>query len=560
MPSYKGDNINMKDNPLDRRLRWLMFSRVVIVTVLLGVATFIQVKGVESLPKESLTSIYVIILLTYLLSFLYIFLPKTIKSLDLNIYIQSFSDVMLITGLVYVTGGIESIYSVFYPLVIIYSVLFLARRGGLILASVSSIFYGLLLDLEYFGLIKPIYFASWDYNYSAGYVFSRILIHIAFFYIVAFLASFAVKQEKKIRTLLAEKESAFDQLDLLHRSIIESIDTGILTIDLQGNIKSFNRGAEEITGLSHSEVINRKIDDVPHGFSKMLDNVKNTDSESVVRNRFEITVPGKENKNVILGYSVSPLVDSDEEEIGKILIFRDLTAIEEMERQAEKNKRLALIGEMAAGLAHEIRNPLASISGPVQMLAGDLKLRETDEKLMQIILRGKDQLESFMKDFLLLSRPNPAEREDIIIETIVDDIVESLRYGPDWHENIEVIRDLCDQTDIYGNMTEIRQAIWNLILNAVQSMPEGGRLELQTMQISVSGKEYLEIRISDSGCGIEEKDQDRMFEPFYTTKEKGTGLGLAIVNRITESHEGKIRIESEPGKGTSCIVLLPRNP
>jgi two-component system sensor histidine kinase PilS (NtrC family) len=543
---------SLQEESLTGRLRWLMFFRVAIVTFLLGVAAFIQIKGTESLLRTSLTSIYFIILLTYFLSFLYLFLLKIGKSLKWNIHIQSLSDVTLITGLVYVTGGIESIYSVFYPLVIIYSVLFLAKSGGIIVASVSSILYGLLLDLEFYGLIHPIYSWGYSYDYSAGYVFSRIFIHIVSFYIVAFLASFAVKQEKKVRELLAAKESAFDQLDLLHRSIIESIDTGILTIDHQGNIKSFNKGAEEIASLTHAEVINRKIDSIFPGFSGIVNKVKDRDSQGAIKDRFEMEVPGK-----ILGCSISPLIDSDREAIGKILIFRDLTTIKEMEHQVEKNRRLALIGEMAAGLAHEIRNPLASISGPIQMLKKDLDLSETDRKLMQIILRGKDQLEKFVGDFLLLARPNPTEREDIDIEIVLDDVLESLRYSPDWCECIEVVRDSHDETSYYGNKMEIRQVIWNLILNAIQSMPDGGRLNIETRLIT--GDENFEIRISDSGCGIEEKDQGRVFEPFYTTKEKGTGLGLAIVNRIVESHGGRIRIESEPGKGTTCIILLPRS-
>ncbi|MBE9541630.1 MAG: hypothetical protein IMF01_04860, partial [Proteobacteria bacterium] len=257
----------------------------------------------------------------------------------------------------------------------------------------------------------------------------------------------------------------------------------------------------------------------------------------------------------------------------------------------------------AAGLAHEIRNPLASISGPIQMLSKDLRLDETDRKLMQIILRGKDRLEGFVKDFLLLARPKQSERKDIDVKAIIDDVLESLCFSPEWHEDIEVNRDLCNQSSIYGNRAEIRQVIWNMISNAVQAMPEGGRLKIETTPYPplseeksppiphlaegksppisplaegksppisplVKGgkggfldtKQYLEIRISDNGCGIEEKDQDRVFEPFYTTKENGTGLGLAIVNRIVENHTGKIRIKSKPGKGTDCIVLLPTKP
>ncbi len=539
----------MKDNSLDKRLRWLIFFRVVIATFLLGITTFIRIKETEPSLQAALAPVYFIIALIYLFSFACLFIPKIIKNIRLNIYIQSLSDVSLITGLVYVTGGIESIYSVLYPLVIIYSTLFLAGRGGLISASVGSIFYGLLLDLQYYGLIQPVSLLGYDYNYEAGYIFSRIFIHIISFYIVALLTSFVAKQEKMARDLLKKKESAFDQLDLLHKSIIESVDSGILTIDLNGNIKSFNKGAEKITGFLHSEIINKKLDDVFPVLSSLL----NKENQWKQGRRFEAVGSGK-----ILGCSVTPLVDSNRKKIGNTLIFQDLTVIKEMERKIERNKRLAFVGEMAAGLAHEIRNPLASISGPIQMLSKDLRLDETDRKLMQIILRGKDRLDGFVKDFLLLARPKPSERRDINVEVIIDDLLESLRFSPEWREDIEVIKNLCNQTSIYGNKAEIRQVIWNMISNAVQAMREGGKLKIETSEVFNDTKEYLEIRISDNGCGIEEKNQDKVFEPFYTTKKNGTGLGLAIVNRIVESHMGKIRIKSKPGKGTDCIVLLPR--
>ena len=539
----------MKDNFLDKRLRWLIFFRVVIATFLLGITTFIRIKETEPSLRATLSPVYFIIALIYLFSFACLFIPKIIKNIELNIYIQSLSDLSLITGLVYATGGIESIYSVFYPLVIIYSVLFQAGRGGLISASVGSIFYGLLLDLEYYGLIQPVSLLGYDYNYEADYIFSRIFIHIISFYIVALLTSFAVKQEKKARDLLEEKKSAFDQLDLLHKSIIESVESGILTIDLNGNIKSFNKGAEEITGFLRSEIINKKLSDVFPGLSNLL----YKENQWKEGKRFEVMDSGK-----ILGCSVTPLVNSNRKKVGNTLIFQDLTVIKEMQRKIERNKRLAFVGEMAAGLAHEIRNPLASISGPIQMLSKNLRLDETDRKLMQIILRGKDRLDGFVKDFLLLARPKQSERRDINVEFIIDDLLESLRFSPEWREDIEVIKNLCNQASIYGNKAEIRQVIWNMILNAIQAMPEGGNLKIETREVFNDTKEYLEIRISDNGCGIEENNLNKVFEPFYTTKKNGTGLGLAIVNRIVESHMGKIKIRSKPGKETDCMVLLPR--
>ena len=546
------ENRPLYDQSSGDRLRRLIFLRIVIVSFLLGIAALIQLKGAESVFCVSLYSIYVIIGTTYLLSLYYIFLLKKIRQVRHNVQIQALVDVILITALVYVTGGIESSYAALYPLVIIYSALFLGKRGGILLASVCGILYGSLLDLQFYGLIQPISNLPRGYNFGAGYVFSKIFIQIVLFYIIALLTSFVVEKENKLQTLLSEKESAFNQLDLLHRSIIESVDTGIMTADLQGRIKSFNRAAEKITGFLFSQIRNKNIDDIFVNLSGMIF------GKTQPQNRFEMTITSEDGRNIILGLSFSSLMDSKGKSIGKIIIFQDLTSIKEMEKEVEKNKRLALIGEMSAILAHELRSPLTSISGSIQVLEKGLHLGGTDKKLMEIIIRGKNQLETLARDFLLLARPYTGDPCAIDVKNMIDDIIESIQFGPDWNENIEVVKELCDQNSVYGNETEIRQALRNIVLNAVQSMPDGGNLKIETTVVkNEGGKEYLDICIGDTGQGIGKEYLDKILEPFYTTKERGTGLGLAIVNRVVESHGGKFMIESEPDKGTKCTILLP---
>jgi two-component system sensor histidine kinase PilS (NtrC family) len=551
----------MQDEKTVLRLRYLMLLRVAFVTFLLGIATFLEIKGEDLLPEISLLSLYLIIITSYILSLFYFFLLNLTKNIKITLYIQAICDVLMITGLVYATGGISSVYAVFYTLVIIYSVLFLERRGGLIIASACSICYGLLLDLEYYKILTPLYaIVSQDNPFTAGYVFSRIIIYILSFYLIAFLAIFVVEQEKKTRTLLQEKETAFDQLDLLHRSIIESVDTGILTINLRGQIKSFNRAAEEITGYSFAEVEDKNIVDLFPEYGDLLENIHTGGYPYSQQSRVEMYIESHEKTPLTLGCSVSFLNDGTEKRIGDILVFQDLTAIKKMELILEKNRRLAFIGEMAAGLAHEMRNPLASISGSIQVLHKSLLLNETDERLMQIILRGKDQLESFMRDFLLLSRPTPGIPEMIKITDIIEDILESIRYLPDWRDDIQVIKSLQDHLPfIRANKTEIRQLIWNVLMNAIQSMPNGGRVTIETGKdtTDISAGQFLEIKISDNGQGIMENDLGKIFEPFYTTREKGTGLGLAIVNRIVEGHAGKIKVDSRSGEGTTFTIWLP---
>jgi two-component system sensor histidine kinase PilS (NtrC family) len=469
-------------------------------------------------------------------------------------------DTLLVTLLVYVTAGIGSVYSVFYPLIIIYSVMFLGRSGGIIAASAASILYGGLLDLEFYGILYPLSDSVADYhiNADASYVFSKISIHILSFYFIALLASLAVEQEKKTRKLLLERENAFEQLDLLHKSIIESINLGILTLDLTGKIRSFNRAAEEITGFSFAEIENKNIAHIFPGYPDIIGEIKNRADRELAKRRMEIVVPGKENKSLTLGCSVSPLRNHKHAQIGYILIFQDLSSIKKMEAALEKSRRLAFIGEMAAGIAHEMRNPLASIGGSIQVLRQGLSLTASDEKLMQIALRGKDQLENFIKDFLLLARPTPGSREVIGIKEVIEDVLESLSYIPEWHDGIKITHALSDEALISANKTEMRQVIWNLILNAVQAMPEGGMLTVQLKpSIDERGKRWAEVYIADSGIGVETEEMEKIFQPFYTTKEKGTGLGLAIVNRIVEGYGGNVEVASKPNEETTFIVRLP---
>lgn len=547
-------------NKSDRGLRRLMLLRVIVVTFLLGIAAFIQVKGSQALQPEIFAPIYSIIIATYILSFLYVLSLKVITNVKINVYIQGLCDVTIITVLVYVTGGINSVYSALYSLVIIYSALFLARKGGLVIASASSLFFGVLITLSYHHVLPPLYGSAADSSFGAGYVLSRVFIHITSFYIVAFLVSFVVEQEKRSRTLLTEKETEFDQLDLLYKSIIEDVNAGIVTVDLKGRIKSFNRTAEEICGYLFSQVEDRPIDAIFPGFSEIREGMKKTQREGEPIKRGEIIISDRQGNDIVLGFSDSYLIGSRGERIGDIVIFQDLTATKEMEKEIEKSKNLALFGEVAAGLAHEIRNPLTALSGSIQLLKRNLDLDKTDKRLMEIVLRGREQLENLISNFLLLARPMVADREEIDANEIIKDVMESLRYSEDWQENTKVETDFCDKAYLSGNKTEVKQMLWNLILNAFQAMADGGTLKIETsVTDSVKGKKYLDIRIIDTGCGIEQDKESKVFTPFFTTKERGTGLGLAIANRIVENHGGELRIKSNVGKGTTCTISFPQH-
>jgi len=548
----------MDEENLKGKIKGLIISRVAMATFLLGIFIFLQIKAPDFLTQQSISYFYGIIALIYLLSLVFSVLSRIFTNHRVHIYLQTMTDVVMITALIYVTGGIRSTYAVFYPLVIIYSVLYLGRNGGLITASAASIFYGLLIDLEYYRVITPISHPYiWEIPDTAGHVFLRIFVNILSFYLIALLASFVVEKEKKTRALLVEKESAFNQLDLLYRSIIESIDAGILTIDLEGRIKSFNRAAEHITGWSFTSVENRRLQDIFPAWKELSVNSFNDDNGSI-KGRFEMPAVVIQDRRLILGCALSALRDNSSQKIGDILIFQDLTKVKEMEAVSERNRRLAFVGEMAAGLAHEIRNPLASISGSIQMLMKESSMGTTEGRLMQVIMRGKDQLEGFVKDFLLLARHNRGPHHEVLIGGVIGEVLESARVMPDWNSNIEISDTLEEGCAIKGNREEMRQLIWNLILNAAQAMPEGGRLAVGVRKKNLETHEGLEIIVADNGVGITDENKKMIFEPFFTTKERGTGLGLAIVMRIVNSYGGNLLLESTSGIGTKFVIWLPK--
>jgi two-component system sensor histidine kinase PilS (NtrC family) len=551
--------VKMEDQD-KKRLRLLIIYRALVITIFLGIAIFLDVKRQETSVHQSyaIYYYYIIICLMYVISISYVFLLKYVEDLFYNIYLQISVDILLVTTLVYFTGSAHSNYSLLYPLIIIYAVIFVGRKGGLIVASASAILYAFLLTSEYFQIIPSTALEAPDYRLTIEEIFIRILLHIISFFTVALLASFVVEQERKTRHLLEEKETEFIKLDLLFRSIIESVDTGVMTLDLQDKIKTFNRAAEEITGYKLRQIENRYIADV---FPEIAPILRNNGKSEYSKNRREAIINSSRGSEIHLGCSVSPLRDNKEKQIGNIIIFQDITEKRKMEENLEKSKRLALIGEMAAGLAHEMRNPLASITGSIELLKQGLNLEDTDKRLMQIIVRGKNQLDNFVRDFLLLARPMPATKEVVNINEVIEEVLESLKLSNDWPEYIEVKKKFSNETETFANRQQIRQIFNNLILNAVQSMKQKGILFMETSVVKHDDEiDYAQIIIKDTGCGIEPEHLKKIFEPFYTNKEKGTGLGLTIVGRIIDAYKGKIRIDSTVDAGTSCFVWLPVNP
>lgn len=563
---------NNKDKPtrsetkefLFSKIKWLMFFRAVVATILLGATAFIQIKENQLFQQLSPQFLYILIVIIYVLTIFYTLLLPRLKHLKAFAYGQLLGDVLFVTILIYLTGGIESIFSWVYLLPIFGASTILYRRGGLFIASASVILYGVLLDLEYYQIILPTGSRlSLSHEYKGTYVFYLLAMNMLAFYLVALLSAYLAEQLRRKEEELKERITDYSQLEKLYEHIVQNVASGLITVNAQGFITSFNKMAEEITNLKFEEVYQRKMEDLFPGFllkENLLAFPSGKEGKKSQQGRWETKFQRKDGTVLTLGFSVSPLKDSQDNEIGTIFIFQDLTKIREMEEDLKRADRLAAIGTMAAGLAHEIRNPLASISGSIEILKDEMDGSGQSHKLMDIVLREIGRLDSLIADFLLFARPSSPQKNLVYLNKIVNELLQVISKSPECRPGINFFTKFEEDVYLLGDEQQLKQAFWNLLINALQAMPGGGEINITLRRIFTNDQKepgQAEIIISDTGVGITESDLDKIFNPFFTTKEQGTGLGLSIVHRIIEGHGGKISVQSRPNKGTIFRLTLP---
>jgi len=552
-------------------VKGLMLWRVIILTVLLAIAFVFQLSERKYFFISTTNQFYYFISIFYLVTMAYAFFLKKVKDLRRFTVVQLVIDHLFITGLIYYTGGIGSFFSIAYIFSIIGCSILLYKRGAFYAASLSTFLYGLTLLLQLYGWIRP---PGQVVTPEASQVFYSLIIYLAAYYIVAFLSSIISEELKKKKTELIQKQVDYDQLETFNRNIVQSLDSGLLTIDLNGRINFLNRTAEKILNRKGSELKNASIYDLFPEMGGVVEEMKRKPPDiSSDYQRYEAILTGEYGGKIYLGFSISPLIDPDGSLIGHTLIFQDITRFKEMEDQMKRYDRMAAIGSLAAGMAHEIRNPLASLSGAIQMLKSELTLDEQQSHLMEITLRESERLNALITDFLLFAHPPHANRSSLEIRKILDDTIELFTHSPVFHEGIHIARphpngEILAMVD----PDQVRQVIWNLLINAAQAIPEKGDIRISLEQTNetlpgsmpfhtpMKGKNWVKITIADSGNGIAPQEKEKIFEPFYTTKEGGTGLGLSIVHKIIESHNGVIKVESKVGRGATFTVFLPVGP
>jgi two-component system sensor histidine kinase PilS (NtrC family) len=414
-----------------RKLRWLTFFRALFAIVLLMSTAFVGISENVNFLTPPLGYLNGIGVAGLLLCLVYSILLRLSRRLMLLGYLQIIGDVLLATAVIYLTGGFSSIFSFLYILVIIYASMILYRRGGMMIAVLCSIVYGVMVDLQYYGFITTLDMSpeTMALSYDWGYVLFRMAITIGACFGAAFLAGYLSEQEMRAK--------------------------------------------------------------------------------------------------------------------------RDLWA---MEAQVKRVERLAVIGEMAAGLAHEIKNPLASLSGSIQVLREEVAHNGDQARLMGIVLRETERISSLVNEFLVFARPQPGNKQKLLLDQELKEIVKQFQTSRQ-QQKIDIRTAIDPDIRVEIDPEHLRQVIWNLLLNAAEAFDGAGRIEIG---LKPQGPSYACITISDNGCGIDQDIQQSIFDPFFTCKQKGTGLGLSIVQRILTSYEGLIDVESTPGRGSTFTVKLPR--
>ena len=547
------------------KIKWLMIFRIVIVTILLGSALIIQLNVTTSRPLELL---YIFIILSYAFTAITISFLNRVKNLSLYAYFQIIYDVLFETGMVYITGGVESVFTFTYIFTIIAAGILLFRRGAFIAASLSTILYGTLVDLQFYHVLPLYVSARFPFSpVDSSAMYYNIFLNSCAFYLVAFLSSYLSESLRKTHQRLQETSHDLTELQAFHHNILQSMRSGVLTTDLHGKITSYNHAAELITGHTLSEVYGKDLQMLfPQLEVSQFLQVSSNSSSAAYRLETEILRPS--GTKVYLGFSVSLFLDNQGKVSGLICIFQDLTELKDMQEQIAQADRLAAIGQLAAGMAHEIRNPLASISGSIQMLRSESELSEEDKALMGIVLRESKRLDRILSDFLLYARPqSPTFTKCDLVHEVVLSIIGLLKRDERFsEEKINIHVDSApDFPKIVCDVQQLQQVFWNLCLNALQAMPHGGTLTIQTRIKQLEGwelgiqEQILAgiISVTDTGTGMEEETLHHLFHPFYTTKKSGTGLGLAITHTIITNHHGMIKVQSDLHKGTTFEVILP---
>ncbi|MFM9905027.1 MAG: two-component system sensor histidine kinase NtrB [Pyrinomonadaceae bacterium] len=534
-----------------QRIQTLIIGRLMIIFLLL-VTTWFWYSGTLRLSFDNFPQgLFLVFLISVGLTIVYFFLLRLSKSLAWQIRAQFFLDALLITWLVWRTGDLTSPYITLYIVMIGVASFFMKPLSTLLMAVLCAVLLVLLSILTSNAIID-----SFGPAQVTGKAIQIVSFHVVALLVVGLLAS-RLSDRQTSGQKLAETAKTLASLRALHERIVESIRSGLITTDLEGTIYTFNAAATEITGFRLDELKGKSISSLFGDIQEQIDLSLAAAGDGDQLPRFEADLITPEGFAVRIGFSVSLLFSETNDATGLIITFQDLTEIRSMEESVRRKDRLAAVGRVAAGLAHEIRNPLGAMRGAIQVLESNTPPESIQAGLMEIILKESDRLNSIITNFLGYARPAAVDFADIDVVETIRDTLTLLKHSPDVKENHILKEDFGDEPVIISaDAAQLKQIFWNLARNAIQAMPEGGEL---CVGLETIPNNRIRIVFEDTGKGMSPDQVEQLFEPFSNSTSGGTGLGLSIVYQIVKDHNGAINVRSHQGKGTTITVDLPSN-
>ncbi|HEX4950422.1 MAG TPA: ATP-binding protein [Blastocatellia bacterium] len=530
---------------LHNHLLWLLMGRPGAVLVLLATAYALRhVVKPDAVEKLLDTAVWVIVV-TLALTLIYALISYLSKQNRWHAYVQMMGDIALVTWLVHLTDAVRSPLIALY-LIIIFTISCLTSKYGTYALT-------MLITACYVGLVVQVH-ERYPGNVSEHQ--TAIGFYVFAFFAVAFLSSQFNEQLSRTDANLALANRKLNDIRAFSERVIDSISSGLVTINLQHQILSFNRAAEEITGFRATQVIGQHLNVLFPTISDQIDASKDVLLGGHGLSRLNLDCATAEGKQIQLGFSISPLTTVRGEITGFVLPFQDLTDVMRLERDVRRQDRLAALGRAAAGIAHEIRNPLASMRGAVQVLGSDSRLSDEEAQLMNIVLRESDRIDRIISDFLMYARPRQPEKEPVNLNHLLEETLTLLRYNSEIDSSKYQLRAVpCDDPAlIFADPGQMRQVLWNLARNAVKAMPDGGEFTI-AIQRSSDGSQ-IQVDFTDTGVGMTEEQIERIFEPFSSFSTGGTGLGMSVVYHIVNEHRGKIDVKSKVAEGTTITLLF----
>jgi len=521
-------------------LAWLVRVRIFILTLLLGIELAVAQFSPAPLPLRLFVAT---ILFWYSLSLFYVLLLSFWQEHRLQASLQVLTDLIMVSLVVHETGGWDSSLNFLYPLVIIVASVLLPRVWAQLVAALAFILYGTVLELNYYGVV-PSYCAT---HPGLKALQAIIFVNLFAFLAVAYLAGLLTAKLRQVGVQLKDTSGALENLQALHENIIHSISSGLITTGLDGRITLVNAAAQRLLERTTTELLGMPVKEL------FLDPVPSVESQQThAEVRFD--VPGKFRRTFRV--RVAALTVGDRTEHGFVYAFDDLTEIRRLEREVRMQDRLAAVGRLAAAIAHEIRNPLTSIAGSVSMLSGVPEMGEEHRRLLDIVTRESQRLNSIITDFLAYSRVKQYHFGKVDLIQLVEDTLTLMGHRMAAEKTGITIERRFAVREAYAlaDGDKIKQVFWNLCENAVRAMKDGGTL---TVGVESLGDDW-QVGFKDTGTGMTPQQIEKIFEPFQSNFEGGTGLGLAIVYQIMQAHEGKVWARSKPGQGTTFVLRLHR--